>query len=130
MMSRVIKSRFWDVNLQVMLPDDYPIAVTAKGEFYDLSPNREQPYISQLAPQNLNLIQLQFTGLTDKNGVDIYESDLLSGGENVPERVVVFYNGSFRLADDLNSADQTLVEYTASRLEVIGNIQQHPELLK
>ena len=73
---------------------------------------------------------MQLTGLKDEDGKDIYEGDILAYGDNVPERAVVFENGSFRLADNDAHSNQILVTDTAKRLLVIGNIYENPELLK
>lgn len=72
----------------------------------------------------------QFTGLKDKNGIEIFEGDILAYGENVPERAVIFENGAFRLADDTNQSDQILVTDTAKRLIITGNIYENPELFE
>lgn len=77
-----------------------------------------------------NIEWMQYTGLNDKNGVEIFEGDILAYGEFVPERVVIFENGAFRLSDDTNQCDQALVTDTAKRLLVIGNKYSNPELLE
>lgn len=73
----------------------------------------------------------QFTELTDKNGVDIYEGDIVSRDINrmydagKTSEEVNFSDGQFNSGDaDLNNV------VTSFNAEVIGNIHSNPELLE
>lgn len=94
--------------------------------------------LRQKGPSTLlqeDMILEQFTGLRDKNAVEIYEGDILGGSIGAPvhwceKRMGWAFTFDDECACYMCSGDTELSEYDLNELEVIGNIHQNPELLK
>ena len=65
---------------------------------------------------------MQFTGLKDKNGKDIYEGDIVKFQQDYIKPTVVYWN-------DEMTGFYPLISERSIRFEVIGNIHENPELL-
>ena len=74
---------------------------------------------------------MQFTGLLDKNGVEIYEGDVLELN-NCGLLIVCFYKGEFKLQKLAEYHKKRNIYASISYLEfgvLRGNIYDNPELL-
>lgn len=85
------------------------------------------------------IILMQFTGLHDKNGVEIYEGDILhyraidlceeSGFYDIYVKCV-FQDCAFGWIGETTGRFISFCEQSLSDHEIVGNIYQNPELLK
>ena len=139
-MDRIIKFRAWDEGNKIMHHnfqwfDSTKGGVDKEGtswicfisdkEDADRSTDNgiifNNPYFFQ------QLKKMQFTGRADKNGIDIYEGDILKTDTNMNAQVIY--------RDDLSSFVCRLIPDGRATLcieaawHVIGNIYENPELL-
>ena len=68
---------------------------------------------------------MQYTGLKDKNGVEIYEGDYMQDGHSGRWAEVKFINGAFVV--EFDNEIQDLYDWTYEC--IIGNIYENKELL-
>ena len=74
-----------------------------------------------------DMIVLQFTGLEDMNGKEIYEGFILEDSLG-RRKVVEYYQDGFWLNASLEGAEWSL-RHTHKSSKIIGNIYENPELL-
>lgn len=90
-----------------------------------------------------DIIPLQFTGLHDKNGKELYASDMFKDSKETIYRCYNVVGGFAHSLPQFPStlkeesawplqplADEQTVSWFESNCEVIGNIYENPELLK
>jgi uncharacterized phage protein (TIGR01671 family) len=73
---------------------------------------------------------MQYTGLKDKNGKEVYEGDILSNQYGKKDLVVFFENGFFGKSKTNQTTYNPLCNGYLKNKEIIGNIYENPELLK
>jgi uncharacterized phage protein (TIGR01671 family) len=125
---RPIKFRAWDKRGKKMILPPSPYDSQIGLKFFTLD---GRCYIGGVH-QKYEL--LQYTGLKDKNGKEIYEGDIIYSINifirHIP-LVVQFENGTFLAKTATPRKDiEGIRNLVDQPCEIIGNIYEHPELLK
>lgn len=125
---RITKFRVYNDLLKNYLPDD-SVCILPNGDIvlYNLAAMIAAYKRPSEMLEGENTVEL-FTGLKDKNGVNIYEGDILidDTGEPIEYWVVKFSEGGF--IGECAGVAEALFELT--QLEVVGNIHKNPELVE
>ena len=119
-MNREIKFRAWQKNYKKMAD---VVGIRFGLNFIDIS------MVGFNYAFGIDEVELmQYTGLLDKNGKEIYEGDIIESQYFLPSEVM-FVNGCF-LACDISFPDAESGDYEDIEWKVIGNIYENPNLLE
>lgn len=120
---REIKFRAWEKGNKVMYRSPDLDAFEDAAAWFRLLEDEDYS-LEYMSP----IVLMQYTGLKDKNGTEIYEGDVLAA-----QGQVIWNDEEHQWsAIDLNWNDRREwheLEYLTSPFEVIGNIYENPELV-
>jgi len=118
---RKIKFRAWDKKEKIMINSEsketsetYSDGISMEGNFSFVQCNA--------CRDGEDFILMQFTGLKDKDGKEIFEGDIVKYPHGIGK--VIFMNCSYWI--DTKYCCVLLYDYT---IEILGNIYENPELL-
>lgn len=121
-MNREIKFRAWDEKLKLMYATD-SVSLCIDGEICYLDTDGE--WVADMANR---ITLMQYTGLKDKNGKEIYEGDIIHcwGGE--------YYQGYWeynqKFVVEFGWTQSMWEMLHVENIEVIGNIYENRELME
>ena len=117
---RDIKFRAWDINELKMIDAD---SFYFSDEF--------EPFVDSVRSAQKQFEIMQFIDLKDKNGIEVYEGDIIKSGYTDYLYVICFEG---RYVGNAISTPQTHIsdvsKITMNYYDVVGNIYENPELLQ
>lgn len=131
---QTLKFRAWDKTLNEMR-DVLSIDFEVKG--VDIS-DLNDPKMRTILRSFDDVVLMQFTGLLDKNGKEIFEGDIVKGSfiednyYKIPiEGIVSFFNGSFCVSNPYAKEGFICIleneRHSKFEIEVTGNIYERTE---
>jgi len=123
-MAREIKFRAWDGD-RMAVPYFFEEDPASQGGYRYYDDWRE---LEDGRSRSCHL--MQFTGLKDKNGVEIYEGDILSIPTSFDVPVAIEFNVLGHICAVTEKGQSSLMIGEIERCETLGNIYENPELLQ
>ena len=120
---REIKFRAWDSHSNEMIANEHLTVVSGKAAY---SMEDGVPYVTP------DIELMQFTGLQDKNGKDVFKDDLLKSGRTGLLYRVIWDDdkAAFTSLCVDPKRDFRMDPYSWGDAEIVGNIHESPEPLK
>jgi uncharacterized phage protein (TIGR01671 family) len=132
-MKREIKFRAWDTrkglnkmyfNVSFIPYGDGWIGGNPDHKFYQIYHGNGGFFLSDMK----DIVLMQFTGLHDKNGKEIYEGDIVQHNNWDYPFEVFFNQEKARFVCKMRTGLTQYIDYR--QIVVIGNIYENPELIK
>ena len=131
----LMRFRVWHKEDKVMLSNHLGFMITDTGQLLIESMLGDEETMEKVELENY--IVMQYTGLKDKEGVEIYEGDILEVEKNEDGAYKGTINGKtfFDRFQGYSSKikvegmhDINTLRYWNNRVRIIGNIYENPEL--
>ena len=125
-----IKFRVWDEGKMWTIDD-----MMAEGVLFILLPTGAVHQRVPRCKKCPDAVALQYTGLTDAMGQEIYEGDVMEGadhgaaGGNAVRSAVVYNAPWFEMQPGVASSSGLTTQWLQEEARVIGNIYENPDLL-
>lgn len=126
-MNREIKFRAWHKDLKKMFKIGQ---ITLEEGTWNFEPN-DRDFIGMSIPYQPSFVLMQYTGIHDKNGKEIYEGDIVEITKECVcgKGIIVFKNGCFFIKVKENLLALYNCEFNNYKVKKIGNIYDNPEML-